>query len=101
MRKFGQSCWVSTAPGVYLFKDARSEVLYIGKAKSLRGRVRTYFNKSGDTRQGIGRLLDRVRDVDVIVTSTGPRRSTSSRTSSSGTGRPSTSGSGTTSRFHI
>ena len=36
-----------TAPGVYLFKDARSEVLYIGKAKSLRGRVRTYFNKSG------------------------------------------------------
>ena len=59
-----------TAPGVYLFKDARGEVLYIGKAKSLRGRVRTYFNKSGDTRQGIGRLLDRVRDVEVIVTST-------------------------------
>jgi excinuclease ABC subunit C len=55
---------------VYLLHGARGEVLYIGKAKSLRSRVRSYFNRSGDTRQGIGRLLDRVRDVEVIVTST-------------------------------
>ena len=48
MRKFEQKLrGLLTAPGVYLFKDARGEVLYIGKAKSLRGRVRTYFNKSG------------------------------------------------------
>jgi excinuclease ABC subunit C len=59
-----------TGPGVYLFQGSRGEVLYIGKAKSLRSRVRSYFNRSGDTRQGIGRLLDRVRDVEVIVTST-------------------------------
>jgi excinuclease ABC subunit C len=57
-----------TGPGVYLFKGAGGEVLYIGKAKSLRSRVRSYFNKSGDTRQGIGRLLERVRDVEVVVT---------------------------------
>ena len=44
-------------------------MLYIGKAKSLRGRVRSYFNRSGDTRQGIGSLVERVRDVEVIVTS--------------------------------
>jgi excinuclease ABC subunit C len=59
-----------TGPGVYLFKGGGGDVLYIGKAKSLRGRVRTYFNRSGDTRQGIGSLLDRVRDVEVIVTGT-------------------------------
>ena len=56
-------------PGVYLFRGERGEVLYIGKAKSLRSRVRSYFNRSGDTRQGIGNLVERVRDVEVIVTS--------------------------------
>jgi excinuclease ABC subunit C len=54
-------------PGVYLFRDERDEVLYIGKAKSLRARVRTYFNR-GDARQGIGQLVERIRRVEVIVT---------------------------------
>jgi excinuclease ABC subunit C len=57
-------------PGVYLFRDGSGKVLYIGKAKSLRARVRSYFNRSGDTRQGIGRLVRLVRDLEVIVTST-------------------------------
>ena len=56
-------------PGVYLFRDSRGDVLYIGKAKSLRARVRSYFNRSGDSRPGVGGLVQRVRDVDVIVTS--------------------------------
>jgi excinuclease ABC subunit C len=55
-------------PGVYLFRDERDDVLYIGKAKSLRARVRTYFNKGGDTRQGIWQMAERVRRVEVIVT---------------------------------
>ena len=54
-------------PGVYLFHGDRDEVLYIGKAKSLRARVRTYFNR-GDTRAGIEQLVERVQRVEVIVT---------------------------------
>ncbi len=55
-------------PGVYLFRDAAGEVLYIGKAKSLRARVRSYFQQGGDGRAAIRQLPDRVADVDVIVT---------------------------------
>ncbi len=57
-----------TGPGVYLFRDERDDVLYVGKAKSLRSRVRSYFNRGGDARQGIDRLVGRIHRVDVIVT---------------------------------
>jgi excinuclease ABC subunit C len=56
-------------PGVYLFHGDGDEVLYIGKAKGLRARVRSYWNR-GDTRQGIERMIERVRRVEVIVTRT-------------------------------
>src|SRR5213594_1949577 len=55
-------------PGVYLFRDKAGEVLYIGKAKSLRPRVRSYFQQSSDTRTSIQQLPDRVEDIEVIVT---------------------------------
>src|SRR5688572_31950211 len=55
--------------GVYLFRDAAGEVLYVGKAKSLRPRVRSYFQR-GDARVGAARLVERVHDVEVIVTRT-------------------------------
>src|SRR2546421_1870288 len=57
-------------PGVYLFRDRAGEVLYVGKAKSLRPRVRSYFQQSADTRATIRQLPDRVADIEVIVTST-------------------------------
>jgi excinuclease ABC subunit C len=57
-------------PGVYLFRGERSEVLYVGKAKSLRPRVRSYFQASSDTRSTIAQLPERVRDIEVIVTDT-------------------------------
>jgi excinuclease ABC subunit C len=55
-----------TKPGVYLFRDAGGEVLYIGKAKSLRSRVRSYFRAS----PRIGGLTGRISDLEVIVTDT-------------------------------
>jgi excinuclease ABC subunit C len=56
-------------PGVYLFRDKKGSVLYVGKAKSLRPRVRSYFQRGVATgRQNIGQLPERVADVEVIVT---------------------------------
>ncbi len=55
-------------PGVYLFRDERGDVLYIGKAKSLRPRVRSYFQAGHGARATIQQLPDRVDDVEVIVT---------------------------------
>ena len=55
-------------PGVYLFRDDGGEVLYIGKAKSLRPRVRSYFQKTTDGRAQIALLPERVADLEVIVT---------------------------------
>ena len=55
-------------PGVYLFRDQRGDVLYVGKAKSLRPRVRSYFQKTTDGRAQIQQLPDRVADIEVIVT---------------------------------
>jgi len=52
---------------VYLFRDAPGEVLYVGKAKSLRSRVRSYFQR-GDGRIGTAQLAERIADVEVIVT---------------------------------
>src|SRR5437773_4182373 len=55
-------------PGVYLFRDDDGRVLYIGKAKSLRSRVRSYFQRGGDGRAQMSQLAALVADVDVIVT---------------------------------
>jgi excinuclease ABC subunit C len=57
-------------PGVYLLRSASGAVLYIGKAKSLRPRVRSYFRAGGGPRVAPERLLERIEDVEVIVTST-------------------------------
>src|SRR6188472_1590402 len=59
-----------TKPGVYLFRDERGQILYVGKAKSLRPRVRSYFQARGRDRPTISQLPERVHDVEVIVTST-------------------------------
>jgi excinuclease ABC subunit C len=62
---------IPAKPGVYLFRDAEGDVLYVGKAKSLRPRVRSYFQAGrGDTRSSIPSLVERIADVEVIVTAT-------------------------------
>jgi len=55
-------------PGVYLFRDAKGGVLYVGKAQSLRARVRSYFNRGGDGRHQVPLLVARIADVEVIAT---------------------------------
>jgi excinuclease ABC subunit C len=55
-------------PGVYLFRDAEGRVLYVGKAQSLRARVRSYFNRGGDGRMQVPFLVERIADVEVIAT---------------------------------
>ena len=55
-------------PGVYLFRSAAAAVLYVGKAQSLRSRVRSYFRKGGDGRYSMGFLVPRIRDVEVVAT---------------------------------
>ncbi|HJX10942.1 MAG TPA: excinuclease ABC subunit UvrC, partial [Candidatus Binatia bacterium] len=55
-------------PGVYLMRDKGGKVIYVGKAKDLRARVRAYFNAS-DERLQIQFLVQRVADIDTLVTS--------------------------------
>ncbi|HIF93061.1 MAG: excinuclease ABC subunit UvrC [Myxococcales bacterium] len=57
-----------TEPGVYLFKNERGVVLYVGKAQNLKSRVRQYVN-GGDGRIRIPAMLDRADSVDILVTS--------------------------------
>lgn len=58
------------APGVYLFRDARGHVLYIGKALSLRKRVGSYFTETTDTpdRPLIRPMVEQIADLEFILT---------------------------------
>ena len=55
-------------PGVYLFKDRNGQIIYVGKAKDLRSRVRSYFY--GDTRRTIDTMLRELADIDHRVCET-------------------------------
>lgn len=57
-------------PGVYLMKNAGGRVLYVGKADSLRNRVRSYFGARGPEDARIARMVGEVADVEYIVTDT-------------------------------
>ena len=57
-------------PGVYMMKDARGTILYVGKASFLRNRVRTYFGSPSGQPPKIRRMIDHVHDFEYIVTDT-------------------------------
>ena len=57
-------------PGVYLFLNSGGDVLYVGKAKSLRSRVRSYFHTSASHNIRIQVMVSLVRDVSLIITDT-------------------------------
>jgi excinuclease ABC subunit C len=63
---------IPRAPGVYLHKDAEGKIIYIGKAKNLRNRVRSYFQpgRRGEFSYGIKteELVHQIADVEIIVT---------------------------------
>ncbi len=57
-------------PGVYQHKDKDGRVLYVGKAKNLRSRVRSYFQESRPRDGRLAIMVGKIRDVEVIVTGT-------------------------------
>jgi excinuclease ABC subunit C len=64
---------IPRSPGVYLYKDAAAKIIYIGKAKNLRNRVRTYFQAGRSTADisydiKTGELVKQIADVEIIVT---------------------------------
>src|ERR1041384_4318731 len=56
-----------TEPGVYLMKDKRGTIIYVGKAVNLRSRVRSYFNRSGDTRVFVSLLDTMLGDLETVL----------------------------------
>ena len=55
-------------PGIYLFKDKSGKVIYVGKAASLRQRVRSYFSAPHTLEPKLQKLMSRVQNLDFIVT---------------------------------
>jgi excinuclease ABC subunit C len=58
---------VPTNPGVYLYKNAEGEVIYVGKAKNLRARVRSYFVEGAREDAKTGSLLAEAVDIEYII----------------------------------
>lgn len=58
------------APGVYRMLDADGTVIYVGKARSLRQRVRSYFNQGGQEHAKVRAMVERIADLDYIITDT-------------------------------
>ncbi|GAB4490986.1 MAG: excinuclease ABC subunit UvrC [Thermodesulfovibrionales bacterium] len=61
---------VPPKPGVYLFRDAASKILYIGKAKQLRSRLRSYFQDSAGLDRRKAEMVRNVQDFEFFVTHT-------------------------------
>jgi len=62
-----QAAQLPESPGVYLFKDAGGHVIYVGKARALRNRVRSYFLESRWTDAKTGSLAQEIADLETIV----------------------------------
>ena len=57
-------------PGIYIFKNKENQTLYVGKAKSLKKRIKSYFSKSKDSRTNINFLMQEAESLDFISTKT-------------------------------
>ncbi len=61
---------IPPGPGVYLYRDAEGQTIYVGKAKSLRNRVRTYFQQSRNLDERKDQMMDAIEDLEFIMTDT-------------------------------
>jgi excinuclease ABC subunit C len=61
---------IPSGPGVYLYKDSTGSAIYIGKARSLRNRVRTYFQDSRNLDPRLSQMMISIEDVEFVVTDT-------------------------------
>jgi excinuclease ABC subunit C len=57
---------IPTNPGIYLMKDSDEKIIYIGKAKNLKNRVRSYFNKNQNYKTQ--KLVENISDIEFILT---------------------------------
>src|SRR5262245_27178213 len=61
---------IPAGPGVYMYKDASGVAIYVGKARSMRNRVRSYFQDSRDFDPRLTQMRTSIHDVEFIVTDT-------------------------------
>ena len=66
----GKTAHLPADPGVYLMKDRKGSVIYVGKAKSLKNRVRSYFQRLPDTSSKTRLMVSKIDDIETIVTRT-------------------------------
>jgi excinuclease ABC subunit C len=57
-------------PGVYIFKDAKGKIIYVGKAAALKNRVRSYFGATHSFEPKVRSLVSQIEDIEYIVTRT-------------------------------
>ena len=57
-------------PGVYIMKDQANNIIYVGKAISLKKRVRQYFNSSSSQQYKVKVMVENIRDFDYVVVDT-------------------------------
>ena len=63
---------ITTLPGVYIFIDKKGDILYIGKAKNLRSRVKSYFNRLEELRENrseaIFQMVNKINQIKIFQT---------------------------------
>ena len=57
---------IPTDPGIYLMRDSDGNIIYIGKAKNLKNRVKSYFNKNQNYKTQ--KLVENISDIEFVLT---------------------------------
>ena len=67
-KKLNNLNFLPTEPGIYRFLNSQKKIIYIGKAKNLRKRVRSYFSKSKDQSRKLERLVSESIFLEITIT---------------------------------